>query len=113
MLYNEDDMQSPIGKGDWAQQQRYSPVLSRNFGLGLLGLAARAGTGAGDEAERVIAGLHVLPEVHIGVVEDVAGQAQVVEALRRQHHAHIVAAVKQRHRARPELRGQGYVRFDI
>ena len=40
------------------------------------------------------------------MVEDVAGQAQVVEALRRQHHAHIVAAVKQRHRAKPELQAR-------
>ena len=71
-----------------------------------LSSAGRAGTGAGDEAERVVAGLHVLPEVHVGVVEDVAGQAQVVEALRRQHHAHVVTAVEQRYRARPELRSK-------
>ena len=47
-------------------------------------------TSTGDEAQGVIPRLHVLPEMHIGVVEDVRVQVQVVKALRRQHHAHII-----------------------
>ncbi len=39
------------------------------------------GACAGDEAQGVVAWLHVLPEVHIGVVEDVGVQVEVVEAL--------------------------------
>lgn len=37
-----------------------------------------------------------LPEVDVRVVEDVGVHVEIVEALRRQHHAHIVAAVEQR-----------------
>ena len=47
-------------------------------------------TSTGDEAQGVVPRLHVLPEMHIGVVEDVGVQVQVVEALRGQHHAHII-----------------------
>ena len=61
------------------------------------------GAGAGDESERVIARLHVLPEVHVGMVEDVAVQVEVVEALRGQHHAHIIAPVEQRQRLQEEF----------
>lgn len=39
-------------------------------------------TSTGDEAKGVISRLHVLPEVHVGVVEDVRVQVEVVEALR-------------------------------
>ena len=38
-------------------------------------------TCAGDEAQGVIAWLHVLPEVDVAVVEDVLMQVQVVKAL--------------------------------
>lgn len=51
-------------------------------------------TGAGDEAQSVIAWLHVLPEVHVGVVEDVGVHVEVVETLGRQDHADIVPAIK-------------------
>ena len=47
-------------------------------------------TSTGDEAKGVVSGLHVLPEVHVGVVEDVRVQVEVVEALRRQHHTNII-----------------------
>lgn len=40
--------------------------------------------------------LHVLPEVDVGVVEDVSVQVEIVEALRGEHHAHIVTAIKER-----------------
>ena len=39
-------------------------------------------TSTGDEAKGVVSRLHVLPEVHVGVVEDVRVQVEVVEALR-------------------------------
>lgn len=39
----------------------------------------------------------------IGVVEDVRVQIEVVEALRREHHAHIVTAIKQRQSLQEEL----------
>ena len=39
-------------------------------------------TSAGDEAKGVVSRLHVLPEVHVGVIEDVRVQVEVVEALR-------------------------------
>ena len=39
-------------------------------------------TSAGDEAKGVVSRLHVLPEVHVGVVEDVRVQVEIVEALR-------------------------------
>ena len=61
------------------------------------------GAGAGDETQRVVARLHVLPEVHVGVVEDVRVQVQVVEALRREHHGDVVAAVKEWQRLEEEL----------
>ena len=55
-------------------------------------MAAQVGTAtcAGNEAKGVVARLHVLPEVHVGVVEDVGMEVEVVEALRGQHHAHII-----------------------
>lgn len=40
------------------------------------------GAGAGDEAQGVVPRLCVVPEVHVGVVEDVAVGVQVVEGLR-------------------------------
>lgn len=60
-------------------------------------------TCAADETPGIISWLHVLPELAVGVVEDVCVVVQVVEALRGQHHAHIVTAVKQRQRAQEEL----------
>lgn len=36
---------------------------------------------AGDEAECIISWLHVLPEVDIGVIEDVGVQVEIVKAL--------------------------------
>lgn len=47
-------------------------------------------TCAGNEAQSVVARLHVLPEVDVGVVEDVLMQVEVVEALRGQHHANVI-----------------------
>lgn len=47
-------------------------------------------TCAGDEPQRVIAWLHVLPEVGVGVVEDVSMGRQVVRGLRGQHHPNII-----------------------
>ena len=61
-------------------------------------------TGTGDEAEGVVAGLHVLPEVDVLVVEDVAVLVQVVEALRAEHHADVVAAVHHGHHLQEEGR---------
>ena len=54
-------------------------------------------TSAGNEAQGVITRLHVLPEVHVGVVEDVGVQVEVVKALRRQNHANIIACSQQSH----------------
>lgn len=34
------------------------------------------------------------PEVDVGVIEDVGVHVEVVEALRAQHHAHVVTAIK-------------------
>ena len=61
-------------------------------------------TGTGDEAKGVVAVLRILPELDVAVVEDVRAGVQVVEGLRRQHHAHIVARVKQRQRLQEEVR---------
>lgn len=61
------------------------------------------GSCAGDEAQGVVAWLHVLPEVHVGVVEDVGVQVEVVEALRRQDHANVVATIKQRQGLQKEV----------
>ncbi len=61
-------------------------------------------TCAGDEAEGVVAVLGVLPELDVAVVEDVRTGVQVVEGLGRQHHAHIVARVKQRQHLQEEVR---------
>ena len=47
-------------------------------------------TSTGDETQGIVSRLHVLPEMHIGVIEDVRVQVEVVEALRGQHHAHII-----------------------
>ena len=47
-------------------------------------------TCAGNEAQGIVSGLHVLPEVNVGVVEDVLMQVEVVKALRRQYHANVV-----------------------
>ena len=51
------------------------------------------GTGEGDEAEGVHAGLHHLPEVHVLMVEDVAVWVDVVHELRAQRAANVVARV--------------------
>ena len=61
-------------------------------------------TCAGIEAQRVIAVLRVLPELHIGVIEDIGIDVHVVEALRREHHAHIIASVEQWQRLKEEVR---------
>ena len=47
-------------------------------------------TCAGNEAQGIIAMLCVLPEVDVGVVEDVCVLVQVEEGLGREDHAHIV-----------------------
>lgn len=39
-------------------------------------------TCAGNESQGIVSRLHVLPEVNVGVVEDVLMQVEVVEALR-------------------------------
>ena len=46
-----------------------------------LGFARKMLTCAGDEPQGVIPRLHVLPKVHIGVIEDVGVQVEIVEAL--------------------------------
>ena len=53
-------------------------------------------TCAGNEAKSVISWLRILPEMNVGVVENVCVQPQVVEGLGGEHHANIVAQVKQR-----------------
>lgn len=55
-------------------------------------------TCAGDEAQCIISRLHVLPEVNVGVVENVLMQVQVVEALGGQHHANIIACSHQQNK---------------
>ena len=47
-----------------------------------------------------------LPKVHVGVVEDVGVRVEVVEALGRQHHADVVAAVEERDHLEEELLGR-------
>lgn len=42
-------------------------------------------TCTGDEAEGIIARLHILPEVDVAVIEDVLVQVEVVEALQAAH----------------------------
>lgn len=54
-------------------------------------------TCAGDEAQSIIARLHVLPEVDVGVVENVLMQVEVVEALRGKHHPHIITCHAHHH----------------
>ena len=61
------------------------------------------GSCAGDEAKGIISRLHVLPEMDVGVVEDVRVQIEIVEALRREHHAHVITAVKERQGLQEEL----------
>ena len=61
------------------------------------------GSCAGDEAKGVISGLHVFPEMDVGVVEDVRMQIEVVEALRREHHADVITAIEQRQSLQEEL----------
>ena len=67
------------------------------------GACQEVGAGAGDEAEGIIARLHVLPEVDVGVVEDIGVQVEIVEALWRQYHPHIIAPIKERHRLQEEV----------
>lgn len=55
----------------------------------------KVGASAGNEAQGVIARLHVLPEVDVGVVEEVSIGVEIVESLWGQHHANILATVKQ------------------
>ena len=52
-------------------------------------------TRAGDEPDGVIAVLSILPELDVGVVEDVRIDVDVVVALGGEHHAHIVTPVKE------------------
>lgn len=59
-----------------------------------LGTDQKVCPSAGNEAHGVVAGLHVLPEVDVGVVEDVGVHVEVVEALRRQHHGHVVPTIE-------------------
>lgn len=59
---------------------------------------------AGDEVQRVIAGLGVLPELHIGVIEHICAHIHIVEALGGQHHAHIVSSIKQWQRLQEKVR---------
>ena len=53
-------------------------------------------TCAGNESKGIVSGLHVLPEVDVLVIEDVAVQVEVVEALGGENHAHIVTAIHHR-----------------
>ena len=47
-----------------------------------------------------------LPEVHVRVVEDVGVRVEVVEALRAQHHADVVAAIEEWDHLEEELLGR-------
>lgn len=38
--------------------------------------------------------LHVLPEVHVAVIEDVGVEIEIVKALRAENHPDVVAAIK-------------------
>jgi len=55
-------------------------------------------TCARDEAQGIVSRLRVLPEMDVGVVEDVGVDVQVVESLGGEHHADVVATVKKGHR---------------
>lgn len=52
-------------------------------------------TCAGNESKGIISWLHVLPEVNVGVVEDVLMKVEVVEALRGQHHTNVITCTRQ------------------
>lgn len=43
----------------------------------------KVGASAGDEAQGIVSRLHVLPEMNVGMVEDVCVEVEVVEALWR------------------------------
>ena len=60
-------------------------------------------TCAGDEVDGVVAVLRILPELDVGVVEDVGVGLQVVEGLRRQDHAHVIPAIHQRDHLQEEV----------
>lgn len=61
-------------------------------------------TCAGDEVDGVVAVLRVLPELDVGVVEDIAVGARVVEGLGAQHHSHVIAAIQHRHHLQEKVR---------
>ena len=67
-------------------------------------LLCYACTCAGDEAKSVIAMLRILPELDVAVVEDIGMWVQVVEALWREDHAHIITGVKQWQGLQEEVR---------
>ena len=56
---------------------------------------------------------NALPEVDVGVVEDVGVRVQVVEALRRQDHPDVVAAVEERDHLEEELLGCDLREFEF
>ena len=47
--------------------------------------------------------LRVLPEVDVAMVEDVGTHVDIVEALGREHHAYIIARIKQRNHLDEEV----------
>ena len=61
------------------------------------------GSSAGDEAQGIIARLHVFPEMDVGVVEEVSIGIQIVKGLGGQHHPHILPPIKQPQSAQKEV----------
>ena len=68
-----------------------------------VGSDEEVGACATDETKGVIPWLHVLPEMNIAMIEDICCTIQIMEALRRQHHAHISASIKERHCSQKEV----------
>ena len=68
-----------------------------------IGPDKEVGPCAGYEANGIVAGLHVLPEVDVAVVENVCMQIHVVEALGTEHHGDIVSAIQQRNCLEEEI----------
>jgi hypothetical protein len=55
-------------------------------------------TCARNEAQGIVSRLRVLPEMDVGVVEDVGVDVQIVEGLGGEHHADVIAPVEEGHR---------------
>ena len=82
---------------------RQRPLREPAGVLERLGTEQEVGTCARDEADRIIPWLRVVPEVHVGVVEDVAIVVQVRERLGCQDHGHVLATIQKRYRLAKEV----------